>query len=125
MGYKFKAGDWAVKQDGCRVYVVGRDSDGELWAQFGEGGNCELYVEERLTHLPDCTGWDWQPAAPAASAPAADDPADVAYVVLQVKRAVWDGLQIGEQVPADAVYSANEAMPVVAMCGATMLLLPD
>ena len=54
-----KAGQWYVDSDGTRFLCC----DGRrLWTPEGETWNA--YVDKELTHLPDCTGWDWQPPKP-------------------------------------------------------------
>ena len=54
-----KAGQWYVDSDGTRFLCC----DGRrLWTPEGE--TWSAYVDKKLTHLPDCTGWDWQPPKP-------------------------------------------------------------
>jgi hypothetical protein len=54
-----KAGQWYQDNDGVRFLCC----DGRrLWTPEGETWNA--YIDKELTHLPDCTGWDWQPPKP-------------------------------------------------------------
>ena len=54
-----KAGQWYEWQSGKRVLCC--DSQ-RIWARETETFIIGKDVE--LTHLPDCTGWDWQPPKP-------------------------------------------------------------
>lgn len=54
-----KAGQWYGDKTGRRFLCC----DGRrLWTPEGETWNACYDLE--LTHLPDCTGWDWQPPKP-------------------------------------------------------------
>ena len=56
------AGQWYEWQ-GSRVYCVGQNSHGHTIVNH-ECGTLNILrgkLIEELTHLPDCTGWDWQP----------------------------------------------------------------
>ena len=54
-----KAGQWYMNNSGTRFLCC----DGRrLWTPEGETWNA--YYDLELTHLPDCTGWDWQPPKP-------------------------------------------------------------
>ena len=56
------AGQWYEWQ-GSRVYCVGQDSHGHTIVNH-ECGTLNILrgkLIEELTHLPDCTGWDWEP----------------------------------------------------------------
>jgi hypothetical protein len=54
-----KAGQWYQDNNGQRFLCC----DGRrLWTPEGETWNAHYDLE--LTHLPDCTGWDWQPPKP-------------------------------------------------------------
>ena len=54
-----KAGQWHKDRNGARILCVGgKRFVREVGDVFG------LWSNEELTHLPDCTGWDWQPPKP-------------------------------------------------------------
>lgn len=60
------AGQWYEWQE-QRVYCVGQDSHGHTIVN-NECGTLNILrgkLIEELKHLPDCTGWDWQPPQPA------------------------------------------------------------
>ena len=61
---KIQPGQWWEKP-GTRVFVVGLSLDGRIVAEREYGtiallARGELY-QDGWKHLPDCTGWDWQP----------------------------------------------------------------
>ena len=103
MVHEFKAGDWAVGDDGERLFVVGVDSDGGVVCQPGSGMRCYDHEAEDLTPLPDCMGWDWVPAAQAASDDSTEfvpfnSQADPVYVIASVERDAWDGVGFGKDI---------------------------
>ena len=54
-----KAGQWYKDRNGAGILCVGGNRFvREVGDVFG------LWSNEELTHLPDCTGWDWQPPKP-------------------------------------------------------------
>jgi len=55
-----KAGQWYRKRDGIRVLCC--SSDKRFIRDIGDV--FRLWDDDELTHLPDCTGWDWQPPKP-------------------------------------------------------------
>ena len=56
------AGQW-YEWGGKRVWLVGFDHDGLacIQAQDKEPVWISNRLARNMTHLPDCTGWDWQP----------------------------------------------------------------
>jgi hypothetical protein len=73
MVHEFKAGDWAVGDDGERLFLVGSSHGGNLVCQTAAGTLVYTGLMD-ITLLPDCTGWDWVAPAPAPLAPAAPEP---------------------------------------------------
>jgi hypothetical protein len=55
-----KAGQWYKDRNGARILCVGGDK--RFVREVGDVF-C-LWNNEELDHLPDCTGWDWQPPKP-------------------------------------------------------------
>jgi hypothetical protein len=55
-----KAGQWYKDRNGRRCICVGGDK--RFVREVGDVF-C-LWNNEELDHLPDCTGWDWQPPKP-------------------------------------------------------------
>ena len=55
-----KAGQWYEDKNGARCLCIGSCS-----LAYTPGG-CVYHSngDLKLTHLPDCTGWDWQPPKP-------------------------------------------------------------
>ena len=56
------AGQW-YELDGKRVWCIGLKTNGKAYMEH-DNGNFEVLDERRqsyLIHLPDCTGWDWEP----------------------------------------------------------------
>ena len=118
MVHEFKAGDWVTADGDCRMYVIGRDSEGELWCQEGRSSYCSVFNPDDLTPLPGCTGWDWEPEP---------DPAeeDVVYVCISVKRSVWDAVAEGDDIPAGSAFDGVEIVEIASMPGARLFLRPD
>lgn len=57
---KLKFGDWVVrKTTGERMFVFYVED--EISWLVNLKGNVVCLLPEYLEHLPDCTGWDWQP----------------------------------------------------------------
>jgi hypothetical protein len=54
-----KAGEWYRCENGDRVLCLEGNT---VWDR--EDGVCDLSEEHQLEHLPDCTGWDWEPPKP-------------------------------------------------------------
>lgn len=84
MVHEFKAGDWVVDKDGFRMFVIGRDTDGDIVVENGQFGDLENRDASDLTPLPGCTGWDWQPQAAQQ------------YRLLNVGETIQDGDEIRE-----------------------------
>lgn len=63
-------GEWHGRGK-SRVFICGRTDDGDLIWRFHPNG--DLYFNtldwSGWEHLPDCTGWEWQPSPPQASPP--------------------------------------------------------
>ena len=56
------AGQWYAEGE-SRFYCVGISTDGCFVFQSSNGYSFAYHKDDakKLTHLPDCTGWDWQP----------------------------------------------------------------
>ena len=54
-----KAGEWYRCENGDRVLCL---EGSTVWDQ--DDGVSVLSEEHQLEHLPDCTGWDWEPPKP-------------------------------------------------------------
>jgi hypothetical protein len=59
---------WQSKEDADRVYICGFDHQGDPVYSHGEGAYVDAiemnYFLDGYEHLPDCTGWDWEPEPP-------------------------------------------------------------
>jgi hypothetical protein len=55
-----KAGQWYEDRNGDRSLCV-YEPNNFVRKDTGVFG---FWSDEKLTHLPDCTGWDWQPPKP-------------------------------------------------------------
>lgn len=57
-----KAGEW-YEWSGKRVQCVANHQFGGIVLQYDDGsfGVYEQWIHHELTHLPSCTGWDWEP----------------------------------------------------------------
>ena len=59
-----QAGEWWQQQDGTRYLCIATNQRGETIWQVKDGGFRSLIGDhnwKHWQHLPDCTGWDWQP----------------------------------------------------------------
>ena len=61
---------WWESPEGIRLKVIGFDSDNVAWLERISTGKTAAFIDTTETlsgseffckHLPDCTGWDWQP----------------------------------------------------------------
>jgi hypothetical protein len=56
---------WQSKDDADRVYICGFDHQGDPVYSHAEGAYVDTiemnYFLDEYEHLPDCTGWDWEP----------------------------------------------------------------
>lgn len=57
---KPEANEW-WQYNGVRVYLIGQKRNGHVVCEYRDGSIATLVVGDWWTHLPDCTGWDWQP----------------------------------------------------------------
>jgi hypothetical protein len=64
MGHDWKIGDWAERDK--KRWLVTRVRGGRIWAvgKNPDDDRLESSLLESFIHLPDCTGWDWQPYKP-------------------------------------------------------------
>lgn len=125
MAHEFQAGEWAVDSDGDRVFVVGRDSEGDLICQESLYGDSMVWTNDELTPLPGCTGWNWTPTAdpaPPAEFIPFESQADPLYIIATVERAEWVGAEFG-----DDLATSDECRELIP-CGYTpagrLFLLP-
>lgn len=68
---KPQAGEWWELESVGRVYVVGLDTDGDPVFIVNAGDDVDMYYMSMFIpiakHLPNCTGWDWEPPAPVTT----------------------------------------------------------
>ena len=72
MSHDWKIGDWAAGGiSGKRWLIISCELNGmNLWAVSNVDGFHPAAVDRNnLTHLPDCTGWNWQPPKPIEPPP--------------------------------------------------------
>jgi hypothetical protein len=61
------AGKWYHREGWGRVLACGTTGGDKIPAfavRVGATTQMRYFYDEFLTHLPDCTGWDWQPPPP-------------------------------------------------------------
>ena len=61
------AGEWWISPSGTIVRIVGTKLNGQILYEFDINGSCgsaKAEWWEDWHHEPDCTGFDWKPAAP-------------------------------------------------------------
>lgn len=65
---KPQAGEWWELEDEGRVYFVGYDHEGDpVYIRNNSATPDTIYMNAFIRegkHLPDCTGWDWEPPKP-------------------------------------------------------------
>jgi hypothetical protein len=64
MSKKPEAGEWWQLGNGRRKFIVGWAAEGVIVYQSEKDGSPTrnfVDVFDVATHLPDCTGWDWEP----------------------------------------------------------------
>jgi hypothetical protein len=60
---EIKIGDW-IEANAYRsmIYDIRTDGDRTYLCSVTQGGCMHVWYPRDVTHLPDCTGWDWKPA---------------------------------------------------------------
>lgn len=66
-------GEWWELEGEGRVYVSGYDNEGDPVYVRGGGARADMMCMSQFldggTHLPECTGWNWEPPQPAQEDP--------------------------------------------------------
>jgi hypothetical protein len=93
---------WQYSTD--RRYVVGCTTDGNVVLQKPDGKThlaCPEYMQKTWKHLPDCTGWDWEPETFPQYWTTLDTTKDGFAFVVRTSEHEWHGVSYdGKHCPA-------------------------